>query len=258
MSDISFLRQTRSVHILGAGLNQDKPAHKAFQDMKDRGYRMVPVHPRDAGNTIQGLPIVPHPWASDKPELFVMFLSPDRTLGLLRKWLIAERRIPFIWLQPGAESEAVADSYEKPASPTPIGKCWVVTSLESDIYCEESDTESTLGLQTTSTEGDECSVWRYFTPGSDYTLEEPLEWVGDLMDLEYSNEKIPSYIRSLVSDGESLAEALETLLESNQNAGISNTTMLNHNPLSEDHGYLRYNIQGTRRERRGHVHRPVP
>ena len=58
---------------------------------------------------------------------------------------------------------------------------------------------------------DRCSVWRYFTPGSEYTLEEPLEWVGDLMDLEYSKEKIPSYIRSLVDDGETLAETAKRL-----------------------------------------------
>ena len=43
MSDISFLKQTKSVHVIGAGLNQDRPAHKAFIDMKGRGYRMVPV-----------------------------------------------------------------------------------------------------------------------------------------------------------------------------------------------------------------------
>ena len=86
-----------------------------------------------------------------------------------------------------------------------------MTSLESDIYCENPIPNLPWVLQTTSTEGDECSVWRYFTPGSDYTLEEPLEWVGDLMDLEYSNEKIPSYIRSLVGDGESLAEAAQRL-----------------------------------------------
>ncbi len=211
MSDISFLRHTRSVHVLGAGLNQDRPAHKAFQDMKGRGYRMVPVHPRDAGNTIHGLPIVPHPWASDKPELFVMFLSPDRTLGLLRKWLLTERQIPFVWLQPGAESEDVEDFLRETGVPHSIGKCWVVTSLENDICCENPIPNLPWVLQTTSTEGDECSVWRYFTPGTDYTLEEPLEWVGDLMDLEYSNEKIPTYIRSLVDDGETLVEAAQRL-----------------------------------------------
>ena len=200
MSDISFLRQTRSVHILGAGLNQDRPAHKAFHDMRGRGYRMIPVHPRDAGSTIEGMPIVPHPWASEEPELFVMFLSPVRTIALLRKWMIAGRHIPFIWLQPGAESEDAIDLLRDADIPYSTGRCWVVTSLENDISCEDPLPRLPWALQTTSTDGDECSVWRYFTAGSDFLREEPLEWVGDVMDLQTSNEQIPRYVRSLMED----------------------------------------------------------
>ena len=211
MSDISFLRQTRSVHILGAGLNQDRPAHKAFHDMRGRGYRMIPVHPRDAGSTIEGTPIVPHPWASEEPELFVMFLSPVRTIALLRKWMIAGRHIPFIWLQPGAESEDAIDLLRDADIPYSTGRCWVVTSLENDISCEDPLPKLPWVLQTTSTDGDGCSVWRYFAHGSDFLLEEPLEWVGDVMDLQTSNEQIPRYVRSLMEDGETLEDIAQRL-----------------------------------------------
>lgn len=211
MSDISFLRQTRSVHILGAGLNQDRPAHKAFHDMRGRGYRMIPVHPRDAGSTIEGMPIVPHPWASEEPELFVIFLSPVRTIALLRKWVIAGRHIPFIWLQPGAESEDAIDLLRDADIPYSTGRCWVVTSLENDISCEDPLPRLPWALQTTSTDGDGCSVWRYFTAGSDFLLEEPLEWVGDVMDLQTSNEQIPRYVRSLMEEGETLEDTAQRL-----------------------------------------------
>ena len=65
------------IHIIGAGLNQDKPAHRTFIDAGHRGFRMVPVHPKAAGSSILGRPIVPHPWSTSNPELFVVFLSPD-------------------------------------------------------------------------------------------------------------------------------------------------------------------------------------
>ena len=211
MSDISFLRQTRSVHILGAGLNQDRPAYKAFHDMRGRGYRMIPVHPRDAGSTIEGMPIVPHPWASEEPELFVMFLSPVRTIALLRKWVFAGRHIPFIWLQPGAESEDAIDLLRDADIPYSTGRCWVVTSLENDISCEDPLPRLPWALQTTSTDGDGCSVWRYFTAGSDFLLEEPLEWVGDVMDLQTSDEQIPRYVRSLMEEGETLEDTAQRL-----------------------------------------------
>ena len=211
MSEISFLRQVRSVHIIGAGLNQDRPAHRAFHDMRGRGYRMVPVHPRDAGSTIEGFPIVPHPWASEEPEMFVIFLSPERTLGLLRKWLLAGRAIPYIWLQPGAESDDAIQLLGEAGIPHSSGLCWVVTSLQNDISCDNPLPRLPWVLQTTSTAGDKCSVWRYFPPGSDNSLDGPLEWVGDIIDLETSNEQIPRYVRSLMEDGETLVETAQRL-----------------------------------------------
>ena len=42
---------------------------------------------------------------------------------------------------------------------------------------------------------------------SDHVRDAPLEWVGDLIDLQDSNEMIPRYIRSLVKEGETLEEA---------------------------------------------------
>mgnify|MGYP003315975726 CR=1 FL=1 len=72
--DYDWLSQVKTVHIIGAGLNQDKPAHRAFIDAGHRGFRMVPVHPKAAGSSILGRPIVPHPWSTSNPELFVVFL----------------------------------------------------------------------------------------------------------------------------------------------------------------------------------------
>ena len=211
MSDISFLKQTRSVHVIGAGLNRERPAHRAFIDMKGRGYRMVPVHPRDAGSTIQGVPILPNPWASVDPELFVIFLSPERTLGLLRKWVVANRNAPFIWLQPGAESDDVLEFLNEAGIPHSSGKCWVVTCIQNDISCEDPLPKFPWVLQTTSTDGDHCSVWRCFPPGADLKLDEPLGGGGDLMDLQSSDERIPRYVRSLRHDGESLLETAQRL-----------------------------------------------
>ena len=75
MNDDGWLQSIQSVHVLGAGLRSDRPAHQAFHDAGHLGYRMVPVHPKDAGNTILGRPIRSDPWQSLEPELFVLFLS---------------------------------------------------------------------------------------------------------------------------------------------------------------------------------------
>lgn len=203
----AWLADIRSVHVLGAGLRQDRPAHQAFHDAGHLGYRMVPIHPKDAGNTLLGRPIRPHPWIDDKPELFVLFLSPERVMGQLRSWLLEGRSIPFIWLQPGAESDDVVEFLESANIGHSVGRCWVVTVRDGNIHCSDSLEEQKWYLQTTSLDGSECSIWRTFDFGTQHSLTEPLEWVGDHLDLSRSNETIPRYIRSLTGVDESLEDA---------------------------------------------------
>lgn len=207
----AWLADVRSVHIIGAGLRQDRPAHQAFHDAGHLRYRMVPVHPKDAGNTLLGRPIRPHPWIDDEPELFVLFLSPERVMGQLRSWLLEGREIPFIWLQPGAESDDVLEFLESANIRHSVGRCWVVTVRDGEIYCNTSIEEQKWYLQTTSLDGSECSIWRVFDYGTQHSLTEPLEWVGDHFDLSRSNETIPRYIRSLMGVDESLEEAATRL-----------------------------------------------
>ena len=70
--------EAASIHILGAGLKPEKPAHQAIHDLDSRGWRLVPVHPRDAGGAILGRPIRPTIEDGIIPEVVVFFLAPER------------------------------------------------------------------------------------------------------------------------------------------------------------------------------------
>ena len=211
MSDDGWLQSIQSVHIIGAGLRKDRPAHQAFHDAGELGYRMIPVHPNDAGHTILGRPIRSHPWLNSRPELFVLFLSPDRVIASLRQWLLEGRTMPFIWLQPGAERDDVLEFLADANIPHSHGRCWVITVTENDLSCTNQLGAVPWFLQTMDQDGSECSRWRAFESGSEHTLDEPLEWVGDLYDLRDSDETIPRYIRSLQQEDETLNEAAHRL-----------------------------------------------
>jgi predicted CoA-binding protein len=211
MSGDAWLQSIQTVHVLGAGLRSDRPAHQAFHDAGHLGYRMVPVHPKDAGNTLLGRPIRSQPWQSSEPELFILFLSPDRVLASLRQWLLQGRSIPFIWLQPGAEREDVIDFLEAAEIPYSQERCWVVTVTEANLVCQNPLDDVPWFLQTMAQDGSECSLWRRFDFGGEHTLNEPLEWVGDLYDLERSDETIARYIRSLRQEDETLEQAATRL-----------------------------------------------
>jgi predicted CoA-binding protein len=211
MSRDAWLQSIQTVHVLGAGLRSDRPAHQAFHDAGHLGYRMVPVHPKDAGNTLLGRPIRSQPWQSSEPELFILFLSPDRVLASLRQWLLQGRSIPFIWLQPGAEREDVIEFLDAAEIRYSKGRCWVVTVTEANLVCLNPKDDIPWFLQTMAQDGSECSLWRRFNSGASHTLDEPLEWVGDLYDLEGSDETIARYIRSLRQENETLEQAATRL-----------------------------------------------
>ena len=204
--EADWLRDVQTVHIIGAGINSESPAHQAFLDAGDKGFRMVPVHTRDAGSSILGRPIRPNAWTTENPELIVFFLSPNSVYLELRKWLIEGRNIPFIWLQPGAESPELEHLLSDLGIDHSTGRCWVVTVNQENLSCANPLPEQSWCLQTTSLDGSNCSIWQHFPVGSDHIRNAPLEWVGDLMDLEHSNELIPRYIRSLAYDGETLED----------------------------------------------------
>ena len=64
-----------SIHILGAGLKTEKPAHQAIHDLDGKGWRLVPVHPNDAGGAVNGWPIRAAIEDGIHPEV-VVFSSP--------------------------------------------------------------------------------------------------------------------------------------------------------------------------------------
>ena len=54
---INLVSETEFMHILGAGLNSEKPANSAVKDLSERGWNPIPIHPKDAAASISGYQI---------------------------------------------------------------------------------------------------------------------------------------------------------------------------------------------------------
>ena len=106
-----ILRSATSIHILGAGLNAEKPAHRAIHDLDGRGWRLVPVHPKDAGGAILGRPIRPSLEEGVVPEVVVFFLAPERAKQAVMELTVryGVDAMPLLWFQPGSEHEDVLE-----------------------------------------------------------------------------------------------------------------------------------------------------
>ena len=211
----SVVRSAKVIHIFGAGLNPEKPAHKAVHELSARGWAIAPIHPRDAGSTINGFPIRPGLDKGIAPEIVVLFLAPERARGVVRNLIINQdsENFPLVWFQHGAEDGDAISALEEMGADYVIDDCIVVNSNTNDIHCEDSILPQTWCLQTASEDGDGCSVWTVHSSDSEVEVKNSseLEWVGSLDDLSKSKHTIPRYIRSLKQNNESLLDLANRL-----------------------------------------------
>ena len=203
------------IHIFGAGVNPEKPAHKAVHELSARGWAIAPIHPRDAGATINGFPIRPSLDDGVSPDIVVLFLAPERARGVVRSLILSQdhNQFPLVWFQHGAEDEDAISALEEMGASYVIDDCIVVNSNTNNLHCENSILPQTWCLQIASEDGDGCSVWSVHS-NDNTELEIPsteLEWVGSMDDLESSKHTIPRYIRSLKQESETLLELANRL-----------------------------------------------
>ena len=203
--------QADCIHVYGAGLKPERPAHQAVLELAQRGWACAPIHPIDAGATVGGFPIRPALDDGLRPSIIVLFLAPERARHVVRDLImrLGHDRFPLIWFQRGAEDPPSIEALESMGAAYVANDCIVEYTARQEISCERSPLPQTFCLQTASEDGDGCSVWSMHTTDK-AVLNRPtyaLEWVGSLNELEQSNHTIPRYIRSLQQEKETM-EAL--------------------------------------------------
>jgi predicted CoA-binding protein len=206
------------IHIFGAGLNTQRPAHQAVHELSQRGWACAPIHQFDGGATVAGFPIRPSLDEGLNPEIVVLFLAPERARSVVRDLIMRldHETFPLVWFQRGAEDPPSIEALESMGAPYVANDCLVEYTNRNDLQPKASILPQTFCLQTASDDGDGCSVWSVHST-SNANLEVPvhgLEWVGSLEELERSNHTIPRYIRSLQSEGEPLSHLAKRLAHS--------------------------------------------
>jgi|TARA_X000000368_G_scaffold41831_1_gene30199 predicted CoA-binding protein len=208
---VSAISDINSVHIIGAGLNKERTAHTAVGEISQRGWRVVPVHPRDAGATVSGSPIRSELEDGIELELVVLFLAPERAQKVVKKLLLKNlHHPPLIWYQPGAEDETSINWLEEAGWKVVYNDC-IVRFLERNNMVI-SKIPLPWFRQVIDSDESGCSIWTVheFGESSDLPVSK-VEWVGDLLELEQSNHIIPKYIRGLVNENEDLENCARRL-----------------------------------------------
>jgi hypothetical protein len=90
------------VAVVGASSDRRKYGNKALRAFKAEGYTVIPINPNEP--EVEGMATYPSVLSVPGPiDMATVYVQPDVALSLLPEF--AEKGIPEIWVNPGAESD---------------------------------------------------------------------------------------------------------------------------------------------------------
>ena len=104
--------QVRTIALVGASDKPDRDSYRVMAFLQGHGYRVIPVNPRLAGQTLGGEPV--HASLDDISEpvdMVDVFLNPDHIDPVVDAAIA--RSVGVLWLQLGVINEAAAARAEQ-------------------------------------------------------------------------------------------------------------------------------------------------
>src|SRR5438105_12428723 len=95
-----ILNTVKTIAMVGISPKDNRPSYFAFKYLLDRGYRMIPVNPGQAGQNILGQKV--YAKLSDIPEpvdMIDIFRASDQALPIVQEALTLKPRPQVIWMQ---------------------------------------------------------------------------------------------------------------------------------------------------------------
>lgn len=120
----AVLTRTRSIALVGASANPARPSYLVLKYMLSRGYRVIPVNPGLAGQTLLDIPVVAR--LADLPEpvdMVEIFRKSDAAGGVVDEALALPVPPKVIWMQLGVRDDAAAARAEAAGLTVIMDRC---------------------------------------------------------------------------------------------------------------------------------------
>jgi uncharacterized protein len=106
--------------IIGATQNQEKYGYKVLVDLKNKGYKVIPVNPKY--DEIAGLKCYPDLISLDeRPDVVVLVVGEKNALKVVQACV--DLNLNKIWFQPGSEYEQAVELAQNAKFEIIIGEC---------------------------------------------------------------------------------------------------------------------------------------
>ena len=118
------LTETKHIALVGASANPARPSHHVMAFLLARGYRVTPVNPGLAGQTLLGQPVVARLADLGQPvDMVEIFRQSDAAGGVVDEALALVPPPRFIWMQVGVRDDAAAARAEAAGCVVVMDRC---------------------------------------------------------------------------------------------------------------------------------------
>jgi uncharacterized protein len=119
-----ILNTVKSIAMVGISPKDNRPSYFAFKYLLERGYRMIPVNPGQAGKEILGQKV--YGKLSDIPEpvdMVDIFRASAHALPVVEEALTLQPKPQVIWMQLGVRNDAAAAKAEDAGLKVVMNRC---------------------------------------------------------------------------------------------------------------------------------------
>jgi uncharacterized protein len=119
-----ILNTVKTIAMVGASEKENRPSYFAFKYLLEHGYRMIPVNPGHAGETMLGQKIYAR--LSDIPEpidMIDIFRASQYALPIVQEALSLNPRPQVIWMQLGIRNDEAAALAEANGMKVVMNRC---------------------------------------------------------------------------------------------------------------------------------------
>jgi uncharacterized protein len=119
-----ILNTVKSIAMVGISPKDNRPSYFAFKYLLERGYRMIPVNPGQAGKEILGQKV--YAKLSDIPEpvdMIDVFRAAPYALPIVDEALTLKPRPAVIWMQLGVRNDEAAAKAEAAGIKVVMNRC---------------------------------------------------------------------------------------------------------------------------------------